>query len=74
MKKTVTLLLCMAMLLSGYAGTARSEEASPAGDVWETIEKANIYAFPLVLMDGLVKALSKPSRGFSLIRVLPLMA
>lgn len=55
MKKIVTLLLCMAMLLSGCAGTAGSQDATPVGqqgNVWETIEEAYIYAFPLVLMDA----------------------
>lgn len=52
MKKLATLLLCMVILLSGCAGTARPEDALPAGDVWETIEEAYIYAFPLVLMDA----------------------
>lgn len=37
MKKLATLLLCMVILLSGCAGTARPEDALPAGDVWETI-------------------------------------
>ena len=52
MKKIATLLLCMVILLSGCAGTAKPEDALPAGDVWETIEEAYIYAFPLVLMDA----------------------
>ena len=52
MKKIATLLLCMVILLSGCAGTAKSKDALPAGDVWETIEEAYIYAFPLVLMDA----------------------
>ena len=52
MKKLATLLLCMVILLSGCAGTPRPEDALPAGDVWETIEEAYIYAFPLVLMDA----------------------
>ena len=52
MKKIATLLLCMVILLSGCAGTAKPEDALPAGDVWETIEEAYIYTFPLVLMDA----------------------
>ena len=52
MKKIAALLLCMVILLSGCAGTAKPEDALPAGDVWETIEEAYIYAFPLVLMDA----------------------
>ena len=52
MKKIATLLLCMVILLSGCAGTVKPEDALPAGDVWETIEEAYIYAFPLVLMDA----------------------
>lgn len=52
MKKIATLLLCMVILLSGCAGTAKPEDALSAGDVWETIEEAYIYAFPLVLMDA----------------------
>lgn len=52
MKKIATLLLCMVILLSGCAGTAKPKDALPAGDVWETIEEAYIYAFPLVLMDA----------------------
>ena len=42
MKKIATLLLCMVILLSGCAGTARPEDALSAGDVWETIEEAYI--------------------------------
>lgn len=52
MKKLTTLLLCMVILLSGCAGTVKPEDALSAGDVWETIEEAYIYAFPLVLMDA----------------------
>ena len=55
MKKVVMLLLCMVMLLSGCAGIADPEETSSAEqqvDVWETIEEAYTYAFPLVLMDA----------------------
>lgn len=55
MKQIVTLLLCLAMLLSGCAGTANQENTPSAGqqaDVWETVEEAYIYAFPLVLMDA----------------------
>ena len=52
MKKIAALLLCMVILLSGCAGTAKPKDALPAGDVWETIEEAYIYAFPLVLMDA----------------------
>ena len=55
MKRILTLLLCMAMLLSGCAEMADSQDAAPVGqkgDVWETIEEAYIYAFPLVLMDA----------------------
>lgn len=52
MKKIAILLLCIVILLSGCAGTAKPEDALPAGDVWEIIEEAYIYAFPLVLMDA----------------------
>ena len=52
MKKIATLLLCMVILLSGCAGTAKPKDALSAGDVWETIEEAYIYAFPLVLLDA----------------------
>ena len=55
MKKVVMLLLCMVMLLSGCAGIADPEETSSVEqqvDVWETIEEAYTYAFPLVLMDA----------------------
>ena len=62
MKKIATLLLCMVILLSGCAGTAKPKDALPAGDVWETIEEAYIYAFPLVLMD----ATMTPARRLSI--------
>ena len=52
MKKIAILLLCIVILLSGCAGTAKPEDALPAGDVWEIIEEAYIYAFPRVLMDA----------------------
>ena len=55
MKKVVMLLLCMVMLLSGCEGIADPEETSSVEqqvDVWETIEEAYTYAFPLVLMDA----------------------
>ena len=55
MKKIVMLLLCTVMLLSGCAGIADPEETSSVEqqvDVWETIEEAYTYAFPLVLMDA----------------------
>lgn len=55
MKKIVMLLLCMVMLLSGCAGIADPEKTSSVEqqvDVWETIEEAYTYAFPLVLMDA----------------------
>ena len=55
MKKVVMLLLCMVMLLSGCAGITDPEETSSVEqqvDVWETIEEAYTYAFPLVLMDA----------------------
>ena len=44
MKKIAILLLCIVILLSGCAGTAKPEDALPAGDVWEIIEEAYIYA------------------------------
>lgn len=56
MKNIMALMLCMAMLLCGFAGTGKSNsDASPdeqKADVWETVEDAYIYAFPLVLMDA----------------------
>lgn len=68
MKKIVALIACAAMLLSGCGAskpTAAAEPAAepeaepiaepadePAEDVWETLEEAYIYAFPLVLMDA----------------------
>ena len=54
MKKITILLLCIATLLSGCVGKVQTEEAPPIeeqANVWETIEEAYIYAFPLVLMD-----------------------
>ena len=52
MKKITVILLCMAMLLSGCAWGVKAEAVSSSEDVWKTIEKAYIYAFPLVLMDA----------------------
>lgn len=65
MKKIIILIVCIAMLLSACAvtETAGNSEATeptatvptttePAVDVWETIEDAYVYAFPLVLMDA----------------------
>ena len=57
MKKFVILLLCMTLLLSGCAGTEKPADTSGADtesttDVWDTIEDAYVYAFPLVLMDA----------------------
>lgn len=46
MKKLISLTLCLVMLMSGAA------YAEEAADVWDTIEEAYIYAFPLVLMDA----------------------
>ncbi len=51
MKKFIALLACMTILLSGCAVVNPSENV-PAADVWETLEEAYIYAFPLVLMDA----------------------
>ena len=52
MKKITVILLCMAMLLSGYAWSVKAEAVSSSEDVWKTIEEAYIYAFPLLLMDA----------------------
>ncbi|MCQ2565732.1 MAG: DUF1254 domain-containing protein [Clostridia bacterium] len=59
MKRVFALMVCMAMLLSGCAvkqpsidAPAADSAADSEADVWETLEKAYIYAFPLVLMDA----------------------
>ena len=68
MKKIVALIACAAMLLSGCGANKPAAAAEPAAepeaepiaepaaepaeDVWETLEEAYIYAFPLVLMDA----------------------
>lgn len=46
MKKVLSLILCLCMLLSG---SAYGEQET---DVWETVRESYIYAFPLVLMDA----------------------
>ena len=46
MKKIMTLLLSLSLLVSGCAF------AEEANDVWKTVEDAYLYAFPLLLMDA----------------------
>ena len=38
MKKITVILLCMAMLLSGYAWSVKAEAVSSSEDVWKTIK------------------------------------
>lgn len=55
MKKFVMLMLCMTMLLSGCADAEKTSDVTKGGesvDMWETLEEAYIYTFPLVLMDA----------------------
>ena len=52
MKKFFSLLLCITLLLSGCASPDSTDKPPATTDVWETLEEAYIYAFPLVLMDA----------------------
>lgn len=51
MKKHLSLMLCLCMLLSSFVCAAPAG-AEAAADVWDTIQEAYIYALPLVLMDA----------------------
>lgn len=51
MKKILSLMLCLCMLLS-FSVCAAPAGAEAAADVWDTIQEAYIYALPLVLMDA----------------------
>lgn len=46
MKKLTALVLCLSMILAGFAFAEKET------DIWALLEEAYIYAFPLVLMDA----------------------
>ena len=56
MKRFAAFLISVSLVLSGYAGNvqvfAASADSEADENVWECLEDAYVYAFPLVLMDA----------------------
>ncbi len=56
MKRFAALIASAALVLSGYSSNvqvfAASDDSETDENIWETVEDAYVYAFPLVLMDA----------------------
>ena len=57
MKRFAALIVSAALVLSGYSSNvqvfAAADDSETDENIWETVEDAYVYAFPLVLMDAL---------------------
>ena len=56
MKRFAALIASAALVLSGYSSNvqvfAAAADSETDENIWETVEDAYVYAFPLVLMDS----------------------
>ena len=56
MKRFAALIVSAALVLSGYSSNvqvfAAADDSETDENIWETVEDAYVYAFPLVLMDA----------------------
>ena len=56
MKRFAALIASAALVLSGYSSNvqvfAAADDSETDENIWETVEDAYVYAFPLVLMDA----------------------
>ena len=56
MKRFAALIASAALVLSGYSSNvqvfAAAADSETDENIWETVEDAYVYAFPLVLMDA----------------------